>query len=147
MKGIRGSDRRKFILDLARLSPRDANWIGVDDEYLCCLIRPEAISHFITSKNFQYAKEQIKQEMQDKKSTTVSKSEESSVVSSENKPEQEESKGENTEKKGLTYEDYINKLQEYFVQGENKTTIKLNPNLFTRVQLANKDSPKIEGIA
>ena len=26
VKGIRGSDRRKYILDLMRLSPRDANY-------------------------------------------------------------------------------------------------------------------------
>lgn len=142
VKGIRGSDKRKFILDLARLSPRDANWVGENDEYLCCLIRPELISHFVTAKNLQNAKEHIKQEIQDKdKKEEASKAE---VVI------QEETKGiegeqAEAEKKGLTYLEYINKIQEYLNQNENKNKIRFNPNIFTRAKLANANSPKIEG--
>ena len=55
IKGIRGSDQKKFLLDLMRLSPRDANWVSNDLEYLCCVIRPELISHYITYKNFTLA--------------------------------------------------------------------------------------------
>ena len=141
VKGIRGSDKRKFILDLARLSPRDTNWIGQDDEYLCCLIRPELISHFMTSKNFQNAKEQIKQELKDKKEEETKVAEVAGAEISEVKPEE----GEQADKKGLSYSDYINKLQEYFTQPNNKPNIRFNSNLFTRVNLANTDSAKIEG--
>jgi len=148
VKGIRGSDKRKFILDLARLSPRDTNWIGQEDEYLCCLIRPEAISHFMTSKNFQYAKEQIKQEMEEKKEEKLEKPADPNQAiitnETETKPT-EENQAENPEKKGLTYADYINKLQEYLTQGDNKPKIRFNSNLFTRVQLSNQSPEKIEG--
>ena len=152
VKGIRGSDRRKFILDLARLSPRDTNWIGEGDEYLCCLVRPELISHFLTSKNFQYAKEQIKQDIADKKepsqtAVTDSKKEttdQSDVQITEVKPGQDEEQKE-AEKTGLSYLDYINKLQEYLSQNDNKNRIRFNPNLYTRVNLSNQDNTKIEG--
>ncbi len=140
VKGIRGSDKRKFILDLARLSPRDTNWIGQDDEYLCCLIRPELISHFMTSKNFQNAKEQIKQELKDKKEEETKVAEVAGAEIAEVKPEE----GEQADKKGLSYSDYINKLQEYFTQPNNKPNIRFNSNLFTRVNLASTESTKIE---
>lgn len=143
VKGIRGSDKRKFILDLARLSPRDPNWIGEEDEYLCCLIRPEIISHYINAKNLQYAKEQIQQEIQEKdKKEEAQKSEgdQSSTQISETKPE-----GEEEAKKGLSYADYLNKLQEYFTQGDSKVKTRFNSNLYTRVKQANESSEKIEG--
>ena len=38
IKGILGSDKRKYILDLLRLSPRDLNYEGVENE--TCVIRP-----------------------------------------------------------------------------------------------------------
>ena len=62
VKGIRSANRKKFLLDLARLSPRDANWLGKEDEYISCVIRPELISHFVISKNFSVASYHIKQE-------------------------------------------------------------------------------------
>jgi protein TIF31 len=37
IKGIMGSDKRKYILDLMRLSPRDYNFIGAD--YHTCVLR------------------------------------------------------------------------------------------------------------
>jgi len=137
VKGIRGSDKRKFILDLARLSPRDTNWLE-QEEHLCCMIRPEAISHFMTSKNFQYAKEQIKQEMKEK---NEEKKEDQVTITEEGKPTEE---GQVDEKKGLTYADYINKLQEYLTQGDNKPKVRFNSNLFTRVKLHNPESEKIQ---
>ena len=30
-KGIRGSDQRKYVLDMSRLTPRDANWVPKDE--------------------------------------------------------------------------------------------------------------------
>jgi len=38
IKGILGSDKRKYILDLLRLSPRDLNYEGTENE--TCMLRP-----------------------------------------------------------------------------------------------------------
>merc|ERR1711862_341810 len=69
-KGIQGSDKRKYILDLTRLTPRDANWVSIDyggtgnwekenlndsnipndlndDEWTMAVLRPELISFLI----------------------------------------------------------------------------------------------------
>lgn len=48
VKGIRGSDRRKYILDLMRLSPRDFNYPD-ETEQNSCVLRPELLlSYSIT---------------------------------------------------------------------------------------------------
>jgi protein TIF31 len=44
VKGILGSDKRKYILDLMRLSPRDYNWGGSDG--MTCVLRDELIDQF-----------------------------------------------------------------------------------------------------
>lgn len=51
IKGILGSDKRKYILDLLRLSPRDLNYEGVENE--TCVIRPELLKNFRKSKEGQ----------------------------------------------------------------------------------------------
>ena len=42
VKGIQGTDRRKYFLDLMRLSPRDLNYKDSED-YLCCVLRRELL--------------------------------------------------------------------------------------------------------
>lgn len=41
VKGIRGSDKRPYVVDLQGLTPRDANLVG--DENHTALVRPELI--------------------------------------------------------------------------------------------------------
>jgi hypothetical protein len=41
VKGIKGTDKRNYLVDLQGLTPRDANYLG--EEYHTCLIRPELI--------------------------------------------------------------------------------------------------------
>lgn len=48
IKGILGSDKRKYILDLMRLSPRDYNYM--EPKNYCCVLRPELIAQFKSSK-------------------------------------------------------------------------------------------------
>ena len=71
-KGIQGSDQRKYVLDMTRLTPRDANWVAEssggtgkweaifkptqkssnipldvdDDEWTLAVLRPELITNF-----------------------------------------------------------------------------------------------------
>lgn len=80
VKGILGSDKRKYLLDLARLSPRDANWVSEsqggtgrweavgrtglgksivpeqvdDDEWTMAVLRPELVSRLTQSKMTKY---------------------------------------------------------------------------------------------
>ena len=58
IKGIKGADRRSYVVDLQGLVPRDANYVGEDIH--TCLVRPELISLFQRSKNMEYATDRIK---------------------------------------------------------------------------------------
>ena len=44
LKGIRGSDKRAYVVDLQGLTPRDANYLG--DENHTALVRPELLKRF-----------------------------------------------------------------------------------------------------
>jgi len=77
MKGILGSDKRKYVLDCTRLTPRDANWVSVsnggtgrweelyanqstnatfvpptldDDEWTVCVLRSELFASYAAKK-------------------------------------------------------------------------------------------------
>lgn len=82
-KGIRGSDQRKYVLDLSRLTPRDANWVSKadggtgkwesaleessngknkdfipecidDDEWTTAVLRPELVTNWTHMKLAKY---------------------------------------------------------------------------------------------
>ncbi|KAL7543602.1 hypothetical protein ACHAXR_012903 [Thalassiosira sp. AJA248-18] len=84
MKGILGSDKRKYVLDCTRLTPRDANWVSKDsggtgrwedndatsarshkfipstledDEWTACVLRPELVTNYAEMKISKYLKE------------------------------------------------------------------------------------------
>jgi len=42
IKGIRGTDKRCYIVDLQGMTPRDANYLG--EENHTCLVRPELLN-------------------------------------------------------------------------------------------------------
>lgn len=44
VKGIKGTDKRNYIVDLQGLTPRDANYKGED--FHTCLLRPELLIIF-----------------------------------------------------------------------------------------------------
>lgn len=58
VKGIRGADKRAYIVDLQGLTPRDANYLGEDNH--TCLVRPELVGLFQRSKNMEYASQKMK---------------------------------------------------------------------------------------
>mmetsp|Transcript_32257 Transcript_32257/g.59149 ORF Transcript_32257/g.59149 Transcript_32257/m.59149 type:complete len:878 (-) Transcript_32257:185-2818(-) len=85
MKGILGSDKRRYVLDCTRLTPRDANWVGRaeggtgcwedasqgggvkaskhipstldDDEWTVCVLRPELVTNYAEMKISKYLAE------------------------------------------------------------------------------------------
>jgi hypothetical protein len=71
LKGIRGSDKRCYIVDCQGLTPRDANFLGEQNH--TCLIRQELIILYQRHLNFEYAKnkmipfeEELEKEIKDK---------------------------------------------------------------------------------
>lgn len=58
IKGIRGSDKRNYIVDLQGLVPRDANYLG--EENHTCLVRSELLNYFQRTTAMDYASEHIK---------------------------------------------------------------------------------------
>ena len=57
IKGIRGTDKRCYIVDLQGMTPRDANFIG--PEYHSCLVRQELLVLYNRQMSLQYAKEKM----------------------------------------------------------------------------------------
>ena len=55
VKGILGGDRRKYVLDIMRLSPRDLNWKKAEseEEYNSCVFRLTLIKNYLMSKRLQ----------------------------------------------------------------------------------------------
>ncbi|KAH7511270.1 hypothetical protein FEM48_ZijujUnG0028900 [Ziziphus jujuba var. spinosa] len=53
-KGIVGSDDRHYLLDLMRVTPRDANYTGPGSRF--CILRPELITAFCQAKATERSK-------------------------------------------------------------------------------------------
>ena len=101
-KGIKGSDQRRYILDLTRLTPRDANWVSkedggtgnweqtwsesskkvqklvpktvADDEWTMAVLRPEIITHITHKEMTDYLKKKTIKESIDKEKAAQEKS-------------------------------------------------------------------------
>jgi protein TIF31 len=54
VKGIRGTDKRCYLVDLQGLTPRDMNYPDPEDHHTC-LLRPELLLLFQRTKNMEYA--------------------------------------------------------------------------------------------
>eukprot|EP01125_Pyxidicula_operculata_P015596 TRINITY_DN5317_c0_g1_i1.p1 TRINITY_DN5317_c0_g1~~TRINITY_DN5317_c0_g1_i1.p1 ORF type:complete len:1208 (-),score=310.68 TRINITY_DN5317_c0_g1_i1:16-3639(-) len=59
IKGIMGSDGRRYILDLIRTTPRDPNFTKPED--VCKLLRPELIELYISEQQKKMQKEKIEE--------------------------------------------------------------------------------------
>jgi len=125
VKGLLGSDRKKYVLDLMRLNPRDLNYVGETPEqkedFLCCVLRTELISNFIITKNLEAASIAINKEYEELAKTADTQ-----------------------EKKKQSLEKLI-KLQEYFYNQkiEKNGKYKFNSNIETKVHLV--DCEKLIG--
>lgn len=103
VKGIKGSDRRNYIVDLQGLVPRDANYLG--EENHTCLVRPELLNLFQRSTAMDYASEKIKpfaQRLDDERAAAEPKAEEGKELTDEEK----------TQIQKMRQEDNIKKLKE-----------------------------------
>uniref|UniRef100_A0A175YGS5 Clustered mitochondria protein homolog n=1 Tax=Daucus carota subsp. sativus TaxID=79200 RepID=A0A175YGS5_DAUCS len=59
-KGIVGSDDRHYLLDLMRVTPRDANYTGPGSRF--CVLRPELIAAYCQAKEIEQSKSKAKLE-------------------------------------------------------------------------------------
>jgi len=57
IKGIRGTDKRCYFVDLQGLFPRDANFLG-EDYHTCCL-RQEILVLYQRNKNIEFAQKEM----------------------------------------------------------------------------------------
>jgi hypothetical protein len=59
VKGIKGTDKRSYLVDLQGLTPRDANYKG--DDFHTCLLRPELLMMYQRTKNIDYASSKMQE--------------------------------------------------------------------------------------
>lgn len=100
VKGIRGVDKRKYIVDLQGLVPRDANYLGDDNH--TCLVRPELVSLFQRAKAMEYAAQHIKtfaQKLDEERIAAEPKPEEGKELSDDQKHEVTRRRQEDNQKK------------------------------------------------
>lgn len=95
IKGIRGTDKRRYIVDLQGMTPRDANWPG--DENHTCLLRQELMLMFQRSKQLEVIKDKMgewEKEHEGEKTDKMPKIEEGQEPTEEQKKEILKVKGE-----------------------------------------------------
>ena len=107
-KGIKGSDQRFYVLDLTRLTPRDANWVPQpeggtgkwedalsgtsipaaldDDEYVTAILRPELLTQLTqqTMAVYMKNKEEEKKEKEAKDKPATEEAEEKKDLATTN---------------------------------------------------------------
>ncbi|KAK4488643.1 hypothetical protein RD792_004412 [Penstemon davidsonii] len=121
-KGIVGSDDRHYLLDLMRITPRDANYTGSGSRF--CILRPELITAFCHAEGAERSK-------------CGCESGEIPVASDSlnvNNAEEEVRHAENTALAGDTQE--AEKVEKEKVQDCGSKEILFNPNVYTEFKLA-----------
>ncbi|XP_052211359.1 clustered mitochondria protein [Diospyros lotus] len=135
-KGIVGSDDRHYLLDLMRVTPRDANYIGPGSRF--CILRPEFISTFCQAELAERSKNSRKPEGELPGATNSSKvdsSEEQSITKADmeittlDKDVPKEDKHESVQESGPIPAD----------NGDTSEEISFNPNVFTEFKLAGNE--------
>lgn len=117
-KGIIGSDDRHYLLDLMRVTPRDANYTGLGHRF--CVLRPEVVSSFCEAE-------------------AVEKSDSRPKTAGE-VPETSDSQSSSSHVGGAPVEVQIKAGEEFASAPAEALTpaedILLNPNVFTEFKLA-----------
>nr|QKE11183.1 tetratricopeptide repeat (TPR)-like superfamily protein 1 [Erythranthe lewisii] len=136
-KGIVGSDDRHYLLDLMRVTPRDANYTGSGSRF--CILRPELISGFCHAESAKMSKSGCQSEQERSvvsDSLDVSSAEE--VVKAEEHASsatidtQDDGKGE----KENCQECCSHSTHSHSTKKNTSIDIFFNPNVFTEFKLA-----------
>ncbi|CAH2064335.1 unnamed protein product, partial [Thlaspi arvense] len=122
-KGIVGSDNRHYLLDLMRVTPRDANYTGPESRF--CVLRPELITSFCQAESVEKSPSKTKA---DEGTDIVPDPSDVSVDTT--KPVEENGASEETvtEKQNTTAQDSAAGSSE---SSKSCDEIAFNPNVFT----------------
>ena len=136
IKGIRGTDKRCYVVDLQGMTPRDANYLG--DENHTCLIRHELIDIYNRDKSINYAKEMMKEAdkvLEEEKNKRSPKVEEGKEMTDEQKKEYQDLIIELNERRQENFQSFVKALdKEVF-----------NTNVFKNIKLGmSEDQIKAE---
>jgi protein TIF31 len=137
-KGIRGSDQRKYVLDMTRLTPRDANWIPKekggtgkwdsvvettscdqipdsldDEEWTLAVLRSELVSLYAQMKMAKYVQDKRASAEGDKKDSPDDDKKDSAENGDEKKKDVKPSEEDLAEKKRMSEDDlaYLSSLR------------------------------------
>lgn len=143
VKGIKGTDKRNYLVDLQGLTPRDANYTG--DEYHTCLLRPELLVIYQRTKNIEYAQEKMKdfQKALEEEKKDEPKREEGKELTDAEKEEITKKRQEENLRKLKEFDKYIKEAPKFIY----------NTNVFKNVKLAmaedeiKKDEALVEELA
>jgi len=131
-KGIVGSDDRHYLLDLMRVTPRDANYTGPNSKF--CILRPELITAFCQAEAAKNLKSKREPEdasksvdsLKDDTAEQVDQAEPAKI------PETSDTKSIESEDKAVI-EESGSKPADVADKSED---IRFNPNVFTEFKLA-----------
>ncbi|KAL8062101.1 hypothetical protein ABFX02_02G124300 [Erythranthe guttata] len=131
-KGIVGSDDRHYLLDLMRVTPRDANYTGSGSRF--CILRPELISGFCHAESAKMSKSECQSEQENSvvsDSLEVNSAEE--VVKAE---EHASSATTDTQDAGKGEKENCQECCSHSHKEDSSKDILFNPNAFTEFKLA-----------
>ena len=137
IKGIRGTDKRKYLLDLVRLTPRDSNYLG--KKHTNWLVRPELVRIFQKTRDIEYASNKLaefeKSEPEETKAVQEDAKSYFDMNEEEKKQAVEKSRKEIEDKKAKQ----IKRLQMFDQYLKEAPQFKYNLNIHTDVKLAEGD--------
>jgi septal ring factor EnvC (AmiA/AmiB activator) len=134
MKGLKGTDKRKYLLDFMRLSPRDLNFVSETDDYLCCVLRAEVLNSYIIAKNLEAASEFLKKEIEndEKKKNPETDTTNDSIDTQKDKEKEKEGEVALQNNENSSTLNQIMKVQEYLQKNEKTNRIRFNANIETK---------------
>ncbi|CAK9154903.1 unnamed protein product [Ilex paraguariensis] len=132
-KGIVGSDDRQYLLDLMRITPRDANYTGPGSRF--CILRPELVNAFCQTEAAERSKSSCKLEGEAPVATDSPKADiMEEQVTTESSASPATAVTQDTTKEGK--KDSIDR--------EICEEIVFNPNVFTEFKLAGSKEASLE---
>jgi hypothetical protein len=145
VKGIKGSDKRNYVVDLQGLVPRDANYIG--DDFHTCLVRPELINLYQRSMSMDYASKHIKEfaeKLDTERVASEPKPEEGAELTEEQKRDMAMRRQENNMKKLKEVERLISEAPKYKF---NTNVLKKNVQLDMTAEELKEEEKNVEDLA
>ncbi|KAL2936565.1 Clustered mitochondria protein [Bienertia sinuspersici] len=131
-KGIVGSDDRHYLLDLMRVTPRDANYTGAGSRF--CILRPELIRAFCQAEIAKKPTSKSIPEENDCLATETLDCSISDVLSSNNTNAAIDLNSQDTTKE--TSKDSAEEVVSAATESEKSEQISFNPNVFTEFKLS-----------